>query len=195
MTTARPGSRQAEALIQRLHISYEQLLGARFAVNVAIASTIVWAILVWTGDSNPIWAIASMVAGSDPEPDQARRIVRARLTNVAVGCATGFVFLLLGGTQNWVLPVAMAAGVLLSVYVVRVKTMWRQAPITAAVVIAGSVMEGSRAVGIERGLKKVAEVAFGCCMGILVSWLMSKVWLVRKPPEPAESDSEQGAAA
>ena len=180
--------------MQRLGISYEHLLGVRFAVNVGIASTIVWAILVWIGDSNPIWALASMVAGSDPEPDQARRIVRSRLINVAVGCATGLVFLLLGGAQNWVLPVALAAAVLVSVYVVRVKTMWRQAPITAAVVIAGSVAQGSRAVGLERGLKKVAEVAFGCCVGILVSWLMSKVWLVRKPPEPAKPDSERGTA-
>ena len=180
--------------MQRLGISYEQLLGARFAVNVAIASTIVWAILLWTSGSNPIWALASMIAASDPEPHQARQIVRARLINVGVGCATGFVFLLLGGTENWILPVALAAAVLVSVYVVRVKTMWRQAPINAAMVIAGSLSEGSRAVGIERGLKKIAEVAFGCCVGILVSWLMSKVWLVHKPPEPAEPGSELGPA-
>jgi uncharacterized membrane protein YccC len=179
--------------MQRLSLSYEHLLGMRFAVNVAIASTIVWAVLMLISDSNPIWALASMVAGSDPEPDQARRIVRARLTNVLVGCATGFFFVLLGGSQNWILPAALAVAVLLSVYVVRVKTMWRQAPITAAVVIAGSVVQGSRAVGIERGLHKVAEVAFGCCVGILVSWLMSKVWLVRRPQEEAESDSEKGA--
>ena len=180
--------------MQRLSISYEHLLGVRFAVNVAIASTIVWAILLWTSGSNPIWALASMIAASDPEPDQARQIVRARLINVAVGCATGFVFLLLGGTNNWILPVALAVAVLLSVYVVRVKTMWRQAPINAAMVIAGSVAEGSRAVGIERGLKKIIEVAIGCCVGILVSLLMSKVWLVRKPPEPAKPDSERGPA-
>jgi uncharacterized membrane protein YccC len=179
--------------MQRLGLSYEHLLGMRFAVNVAIASTIVWAVLMLISDSNPIWALASMVAGSDPEPDQARRIVRARLTNVLVGCATGFFFVLLGGSQNWILPAALAVAVLLSVYVVRVKTMWRQAPITAAVVIAGSVVQGSRAVGIERGLHKVAEVAFGCCVGILVSWLMSKVWLVRRPLEQDESGSEKGA--
>ena len=181
--------------MQRLGIGYEDLLGVRFAANVAIASTLVWAILRWTSDSNPVWALASMVAGSDPEPDQARRIIRARLINGAVGCATGFVFLLIGGAQNWILPAGLSVAVLLSVYVVRVKTMWRQAPITAAVVIAGSVVEGSRGVGIERGLKKVAEVAFGCCMGILVSWLMSKVWLVRKPSAPAAPDQGQGSAA
>ncbi len=34
-------------------------------------------------------------------------------------------------------------------------------------------------VGVERGLHKVAEVILGCVVGIIVSWLMSKVWLVR----------------
>jgi acid phosphatase family membrane protein YuiD len=38
-------------------------------------------------------------------------------------------------------------------------------------------------VGLDRGLHKVAEVIFGCVVGLMVSWLMSKVWLVRPPPE------------
>jgi hypothetical protein len=32
----------------------------------------------------------------------------------------------------------------------------------------------------------VAEVLFGCIVGLLVSWVMSKVWLVRPPAEQAE---------
>jgi uncharacterized membrane protein YccC len=138
------------------------------------------------GDTNPIWAIASMVAAAEPEPEEARRLFRSRLINVLVGCAVGFCFLLVGGSGAWMLPFALAVTVLLSSYVVRVKTMWRQAPITAAVVIAARVAGSSTLGGLQHGLHKVAEVLFGCIVGVLVSWLMSKVWLVRPPGERTE---------
>ncbi len=80
-------------------------------------------------------------------------------------------------------PVALAVTVLISSYLVRVKTMWRQAPITAAIVIAAGLASASATVGLGRGLHRVAEVLFGSLVGILVSWLMSKVWLVRRPEE------------
>jgi hypothetical protein len=41
----------------------------------------------------------------------------------------------------------------------------------------------SRLAGIATGLHKVAEVIFGCIVGLLVSWLMSKIWLVQTPAE------------
>jgi hypothetical protein len=62
--------------------------------------------------------------------------------------------------------------------VIRVKTMWRQAPITAAVVIAAAVMNDSSTVGIVQGLRKVAAVVFGSVVGIAVSLAMSKVWII-----------------
>ena len=133
------------------------------------------------GDSNPIWAIASMVAASDPQPLEARRMFKARLVNVFVGCAVGLLFLLIGGARDWMLPLALAITVLLSSFVVKVKTMWRQAPITAAVVIAAGIVEGSTSRGVQQGFHKVGEVIFGCLIGVLVSWAMSKVWLLQIP--------------
>jgi len=177
--TTRPGARRAEALMKRFGLAQTDLVGARFAVNVALATTIVWNVLQAVGDRNPIWAIASMVAASDPQPDEARRMFKCRLTNVVVGSASGLVFLLVGGRQTWVLPLALAATVLVSSYVVRIKTMWRQAPITAAVVIASALTSDSSAIGIVQGLHKVAEVVFGCVTGIVVSLIMSRVWLVQ----------------
>jgi len=165
--------------MERFGLSDEDLLGVRFAINVAIATVIVWNVLRAIGDPNPIWAIASMVAASDPQPDEARRMFKARLTNVAVGSVAGLVFLVVGGHDDWILPLALAATVLVSSYVVRVKTMWRQAPITAAVVIAAAITSDSSAVGVLKGLHKVAEVVFGCLTGITVSLIMSKVWLIQ----------------
>ena len=175
----RPAVRHAEALMNRFGLSQADLVGVRFAINVALATAIVWNVLQAVGDRNPIWAIASMVAASDPEPAEARRMFRSRLANVAVGSAAGLIFLIVGGRQNWVLPLALAATVLVSSYVVRIKTMWRQAPITAAVIIAAAITSDSTAVGIVQGVHKVAEVVFGCLVGITVSLVMSKIWLIK----------------
>lgn len=188
MNAERRAVRQAEALRRRLGLSYDQVVGFRFAVNVFLATTVVWFTLRWIGDSNPIWAIASMVAASDPAPVEARRMFKSRLVNVLVGCATGFLFLLINSDSHWILPLSLAVTVLLSTWFIRVKTMWRQAPITAAVVIAGGLTYNSTSLGIEKGLHKVAEVLFGCLVGMAVSSLMARLWLL--PPPAAEGDQD-----
>ncbi|MFC4758016.1 FUSC family protein [Solitalea agri] len=176
--------------MKQLGLSFDHILGLRFAINVAIATCIVWTTLRALEDTNPIWAIASMVAASDPQPAEARKMFRSRLINVMVGCAVGLFFLLIGGAKEWLLPLALGTTVLVSSYIVRIKTMWRQAPITAAVVIAESVTHGEARVGLEQGLHKVAEVIFGCLVGLLVSLLMSKVWMIQPSPEALEPSSK-----
>src|SRR4029077_1705941 len=159
------------------------LLGVRFALNVFIASAILWFVLRRITDTNPIWAVASMIAASDPQLKEAVRMFRSRVVNVLVGCAVGLLFLV-GGPSEWKLPFALAVTVLVSSYVVRIPTMWRQAPITAAIVIAAGLTHHSKLSGLEHGLHKVAEVLLGCLMGLAISYLMSKVWPL---PEPAKS--------
>ena len=75
---------------------------------------------------------------------------------VLVGCGIGLLFILMGGAKDWMLPLALAAAVLVATYLVRIKTMWRQAPITAAVVIAAGLTEGSAQMGIWQGLAQGA---------------------------------------
>jgi len=152
------------------------LVGVRFAVNVFIGTTALWLLLGLGGDSDPIWAIASMIAASDPQVKQAVRTFRGRILNALLGCAVGLLLLLVGGAREWKLPLALSASVLLSMYVVRIQVMWRQAPITAAIVVAAGLTHHSRISGVEHGLHKVAEVILGCVMGLLVSWVMSKLW-------------------
>jgi uncharacterized membrane protein YccC len=158
------------------------LTGVRFAVNVFIAATIVWYVLERIVDTNPIWAIASMVAASDPRVDEAARMFRARMINVAVGCVIGLVVLAIGHPSPWKIPLALSIAVLVSTYLVHIQTMWRQAPITAAIVIAGSLSDQSKLTGLEHGLHKVAEVIFGCAVGWAVSVVMARLWPLARPP-------------
>ena len=65
---------------------------------------------------------------------------------------------------------------LVSSYLINIKVMWRQAPITTAIVMASGLESHSKLTGVEHGLHKVGEVLLGCVMGLAVSWVMSKVW-------------------
>ena len=51
-------------------------------------------------------------------------------------------------------------------------------------VMASGISTGSKVTGIERGLDKVADVFLGCLVGLAVSALMSRVWLIRQPRTP-----------
>ena len=159
------------------------VLGIRFAINVFIGSTITWYTLSRFADTNPIWAIASMIAASDPQVVEAARMFKCRITNVLVGCAVGLLVLVVGGSSEWKLPLALAMTVLVSTYVIQIQTMWRQAPITAAIVIAAGLTSHSKLTGVEHGLHKVAEVIFGCLVGLVVSWAMSTVWPIAERPK------------
>jgi len=156
----------------------DDLVGVRFAVNVFIGTTVLWVLLRLAAETNPIWAIASLIAASDPQLQNAIRTFWGRIVNALLGCAVGLFFVVVGRGGEWQLPLALAASVLLSSYVVRIQAMWRQAPITAAIVIAAGLEQHSKLSGVEHGLHKVGEVILGCMMGLAVSWLMSRIWPV-----------------
>lgn len=158
-------------------------LAFRFAANIFLGSAIAWHALRLLDVSNPIWAIAALVAVSDPDPGVATRMFASRLVNVMVGAGVGLAFLL-PGPAEWKLPVALSTTVLISSYAVRVQTMWRQAPITAALVIAAGLTHHSSSTGIEVALHKVAEVLFGCVVGLLVSWFMASIWPLPPSGQP-----------
>ncbi|MGB8435843.1 MAG: FUSC family protein [Burkholderiales bacterium] len=165
----------------------DDLLGVRFAVNVFLGTTALWLLLRLAADTDPIWAIASMIAASDPQLKNAIRTFRGRIINSLLGCAVGLLFVVVGREGEWQLPLGLAVTVLVSSYVVRVPAMWRQAPITAAIVIAAGLEHHSELTGIEHGVQKVVEVILGCVMGLAVTWLMSRIW---PAPAPRSPDAE-----
>lgn len=156
--------------------------GVHYAVSIFIASALLWFLLRRMTESNPIWAISSMVATSDPAMKQAVLILRSRVLNTLVGCLVGLLVIAIGGPHVLGLPVAMAVTVLLSSYVVRVQTMWRQAPISAAFVISAGLQHQSRSNGLIAGAFRMNEVLFGCIVGIVVGWLVSVLWPLPEPP-------------
>ena len=156
-------------------ISKFDLLGVRFAVNVFIGTTVLWT-LIRSLELDPIWAISSMIAASEPKLPEALKFFRGRLLNAIVGCVTGLFILFVGGTSEWKIPIALSSSVLVSAYIVRAPVMWRQAPITATLVVAGGLMDASKMHGLQQGLTRVADVLLGCLVGLIVTFCVSKVW-------------------
>jgi uncharacterized membrane protein YccC len=161
--------------------------GVHYAVSIFIATAVLWVTVHEIGENDPIWAISSMVATSDPLMKQAVLTFRSRIINSLVGCAVGLLFIALGGSRVITLPLAMAVTVLLASYVVRIPTMWRQAPITAAFVIAASMQHHSRIGGLQAGVRRVTEVLFGCVVGLVVAWIVSEVWPLPEPLPDAQA--------
>jgi uncharacterized membrane protein YccC len=180
------GVRLRERLLQ------DDLHGVHYAVSIFVATTVLWILVKVIADQNPIWAISSMVATSDPQVKQAAASFRGRILNTLLGCAIGLLFLAAGHTE-WRLPFAMAVTVLVSTYFVRIPSMWRQAPITAAIIIAGGLHYHDTFTGLEQGVHRVTEVLFGCLVGIVVAWLLSKVWPLREARHPKEKKVRTGS--
>ena len=179
--TPRHGDARLRALKMLDRLREDHFLGLRFALNVFIASIIVWITLRLFTNANPIWAIASMIASSEPVVKQGLKMFRSRLINTLVGCAVGLLFLTVGELTPWKIPFALAITVVIATYIVRIQVMWRQAPITAAIVIAGSLSMHSKMSGVESGLQRVSEVIFGCVVALAVSWLMATIWPMTDP--------------
>lgn len=155
--------------------------GFHYAVSIFIATAILWICVHELAEKNPIWAISSMVATSDPLMKNALTFFKARIINALVGCSVGLAFIAIGGSHLIMLPLAMAVTVLLSTYVVRMQTMWRQAPITAAFVISAGIEYHSRRHGLQAGVMRMSEVLFGCAVGLAVAWAVSVMWPLPEP--------------
>jgi uncharacterized membrane protein YccC len=167
-------------------ISEIELFGVHLAVNIFIATTLLWVLIRGHDHIEPIWAISSMIAASEPRVEDALKFFRGRLINALIGCATGLFILFVGGTSEWKIPLALSLSVLISNYLVRIPVMWRQAPITATIVVASGLMDPSRITGARQGLTRVVQVLLGCLVGLLVTFIMSKLW----PMAPLQQEIE-----
>ena len=173
-------------------ISDVELFGVHLAVNIFVGATLLWVMIRGHDHIEPIWAISSMIAASEPRVEDAVKFFRGRLINASIGCATGLFILFVGGTSEWKIPLALSVSVLISNYLVRMPVMWRQAPITATIVVASGLMDPSRMMGARQGLRRVVDVLLGCVVGLLVTYIMSKLWPMAPLPREGEGKQEGG---
>jgi hypothetical protein len=56
--------------------------GVHYAVSIFFATAILWFLIHLMSEANPVWAISSMVATSDPQMKQAMLMLRARASPI-----------------------------------------------------------------------------------------------------------------
>ena len=81
--------------------------GIHYAVSIFFATVVLWLLVHKLAKANPVWAISSMVATSDPLMKQAVLFLRSRIINTLVGCGVGLLFIAIGGTRLIMLPLAL----------------------------------------------------------------------------------------
>ncbi len=87
----------------------DDLVGVHYAVSIFIATTVLWIVVKEIGDANPIRAISSMVATSDPNAKVGLSTFRDRILNTLLGCFVG-IAVAWAMAQVWPLPEARAKG-------------------------------------------------------------------------------------
>ena len=95
--------------------------GLHFSANIFVATTVLWILVRKFAGLDPIWAISSMIAASDPVVKTAMKTFHGRIVNSLPGCAVGMLVLVVGGPNEWKLPIALSAAAFISAYVVRVQ--------------------------------------------------------------------------
>ena len=85
----------------------QDILGIRFALNVSIATAIVWYVLRQHRRHQSDLGHRVDDRRFRSAGDRGGTHVRSRLINVLVGGVVGLLFLLLGGPAEWTLPLAL----------------------------------------------------------------------------------------
>ncbi len=163
--------------------------GLHYAVRILMGWLALWLILQVLFQQNPLWAVTSMVAVTEPQIGTARAAFWGRVVNTTIGGVVGLVCLVIGGPRDWTLAVALVVTVLASAYVIRVPSNWKLAPITAALVIAASLTTHSRTSGEIAGIRRLSEVLLGSAMALLITYVFSVVW-----PQPVPEGGKDSHA-
>lgn len=128
-------------------------------------------ILWWSSRAlhvDPFWAYISMiVVGS--ETSGTLRVFLTRIVNTLIGCGVGFLVLLVFPPSIWSLCLALTVVVLLCSAFLGPPVRWKIAPITTVIIMGSAVVERSRSLGIDNGVRRLIAVLAGSALGLLIS--------------------------
>lgn len=145
--------------------------GFQYAVRILIGCLIVWFVLDRTNHHNPLWAVISIITVTEPDLSAALMAFNSRIVNTFIGCAVGLGFLYLLGPSFGSIFLGIVASVLICTQLIRVPGSWRVAPVTVAIVMAPSVLGGSRAVGLAAAIDRAEEVLLGSGVALLITFV------------------------
>jgi hypothetical protein len=135
----------------------------RYAFDICLGTTLLWFLLRYLGDTDPVWAIVSFIVVTDPSIEKAQRNFFSRVTNTLLGCIAGTISVLVFGPADWMLPIALTITALACTLLIEGQSSWKLATATAALVLTSAIVSHSSLTAIEEAFRRTREVALGGC--------------------------------
>ncbi len=157
--------------------------GLHYAGRILIGTAATWFLLRKLGDTHALWAIISLIVVTDPQLKTALVAFRYRIYNTLLGSVVWLLFLFHAGPRAWTHPLAATVTAFIATWLNPSQPTWRIAPITAAIIMASGFVARSRVGGMEAALQRTGEVLLGGAMALLVTWLLSRIWMPPDPPQ------------
>jgi len=149
-------------------------LSLAYALKIALATLLVWPGLTWLGIPEPVWAVVTIAAVSDPDLSAAKKLVANRVTNTLVGCVVAIWTVVLFGATLYSMIGALAISVILVTSIEHYPANWRLAPITVAILMGGAV-GGSQRVALHLAWLRASEIISGSLAALLMAWVFSSI--------------------
>lgn len=162
----------------------QHIAGVHYAVRILIGTSLLWLALHNEQTADSLWAIISLVVVTETQTRPAWAAFRARMINTMIGSAIGLTFLLIPAPQVWMLTPAISVSALVATYINKVKQGWRIAPVTTALIMSAAMTQHSTFGAFTLALHRTLEVFIGSVTAVIVTFLMSHIWL------PQESRKE-----
>ena len=158
-------------------------LGLHYAVRIFLGTAFLWLILGPQRDTQPLWAVISMIFVTEPLLKNALETFRYRLTNTALGCLVGLILLGLIGPHNWLLPLGVMITAFSATFLPQSATSWRTAPIAATIVLASGLTTHSKMFSVHIAVQRAFEVFLGGVTAICITWLLALIWMPEEHPD------------
>lgn len=158
-------------------------LGLHYAVRIFLGTAFLWLILGPQRNTQPLWAVISMIFVTEPLLKNALETFRYRLTNTGLGCLIGLICLGLVGPHDWLLPLGVMATAFAATFLPQSSTSWRTAPIAATIVLASGLTTHSKMFSVHIAVQRAFEVFLGGVTAICITWLLSRIWMPEESPE------------
>jgi uncharacterized membrane protein YccC len=157
--------------------------GLHYAVRIFLGTAFLWLILGPQRDSQPLWAVISLIFVTEPLLKNALEAFRFRILNTLLGCGVALLFLLVAGPRDWLLPIAVMATAFTATFLPQSPTSWRTAPIAATIVLASGLVAHSKTFGMHIALQRAGEVLLGGIVALCITWIMARIWPLEEQPD------------
>ena len=150
-----------------------------FAFRIFLGCIIVWYSLYYLNDNHKIWALISVIVVTDPDIDSLKSATISRIINTIAGCGFALLFMSVFGANFFALLTAITVSVVVSTSFKKYPTSWKLAPVTVAIVMVPSIVEGVPwSLSMVVALQRTAEILYGTLiaygLGRLISFIKQK---------------------